>query len=103
MSTKKTTRTTTTVEVSTTARARTAATLQRVGLSSEEERVVRTRRGIGAALDEPLSLKHTETDKARAALMAIEREMVMKMHARVSEERAKKSKIVDTLRGTKKR
>ena len=102
MSTKKPTRTTTTVEVTATARARTTS-LRQANLSSEEERVLRARRGIGAPLDEPLGLKHTETGKARAALMAIEREMVMKMHERANTERARKSKIVDTLRSTKKR
>ena len=101
MSMKKPTRTTTTVEVTTTSTARartTTASLARAGLTSEEERVMRTRRGIGAPLGEPLALKHTETDKARAALLSIEREMVMKMHRRVQEEQSRKAKIVDSLR-----
>ena len=105
MSTKKPTRTTT-VEVATqtaTRRGRTTSTdLDAAHLTDEEARVLRMRRGIAVPTDQPLTLKHTETDKARVALLAIEREMVLKLHQRTAEQTARKSKIVDSLRGTRK-
>lgn len=72
-------------------------------ITDEEARVVRMRRGLTVPHDRPLELKHTENDKARQALLAIEREMVMKMRARASEQAARKSKIVSTLSATQKK
>ena len=48
-------------------------------------------RRIGVAGNQPLELKYTETDRARAALLAIEREMVLKMQQRTETERSRKS------------
>jgi hypothetical protein len=96
MPTKKTTRTTTTV----------SSTTATVRLTDEEERVLRMRVGRGVPRNQPLGLKHTETDKAREALLAIERELVMKMHAGREEQRSRKAKIIDSLRsvsGSKKK
>lgn len=101
MSTKKPTRTTTVEVAAQTVQKRTrTADLGTAGLSDEEERVVRMARGLGVPANEPLALKYTETERARAALLAIEREMVLKMQQRTQTERARKSNIVDRLKST---
>ena len=94
MTPKKPTRTTTT-SVST--------AVETSRLTEEQARVLRLRRGLTVPQDQPLALKHTETDKAREALLAIEREMVMKMRARAAEHNVRKSKIVSSLRSTPKK
>jgi DNA-directed RNA polymerase sigma subunit (sigma70/sigma32) len=72
-------------------------------VTDEESRVVRMRRGLTVPQDRPLELKHTETAAAREALLAIEREMVMKLRARAAELQARKAKIVSSMKGTPKR
>jgi hypothetical protein len=92
MSTKKTTRTTT-VEVE----------ITQAGLTAQEEKVLRLRRGIGAPADHVLEFKATPNARAREALLALEREMVHKRQALAAKAEERKKKIVSTLRSRSKR
>lgn len=92
MTQKRTTRTTT-VDVA----------INEVDLTSEEERVLRLRRGIGAPADEKLELKPTFNERAKAALLAIEKEMVRKHEAQARTGAERKKKIVSSLRNRSKR
>jgi hypothetical protein len=92
MTQKKTTRTTT-VEVA----------LAEAGLTAEEERVLRLRKGIGAPGQQALALKATPSERARQALLELEKEIVFKSLAQERMRAERRKKIVNTLRSKPKR
>lgn len=92
MTQKKTTRATT-VEIE----------ITEAGLTGEEERVLRLRRGLAAPEELALELKPTHNEHARRALLAIEREMVHKLQAQDERRAEKRKKIVSSLRAKPKR
>jgi hypothetical protein len=94
MTSKKTTRsTTTTVDVD----------IAEAALTSEEERVLRMRRGASVPDGGTLELKPTTSERARQALLAIEREMVFKLQAQEKKRVDRKNKIVNSLRSKTKK
>jgi len=76
--------------------------LSQAPLSSAEEQVVRMRRGLPLADEEQLEIKATPNEKARQALLAMEKEIVFKLQAEQRQRKVQKKKIVDSLRSTKK-
>lgn len=86
----------TSTRTATQTRVTTERSLQRLGLTDVEEKVVRMRHGLALAPDAELEFRGQEVAESRAALAAIEARAIAALS--VSEEARVKAEIIDDLR-----